>query len=702
MATQVSPGIRITESDNTLTLGQVALTEGAIAGNFQWGPVDKVTTVGSEEALVKTFGKPDANSADAFFTAASFLAYSNALRVVRVVAPASAFAATGAANGTQLTTTATFTTNVTHNVISAASGNVAALIPGMTVDLANSSSGTITLTVLATINSTAVSTTTTPAAAVTAGNVYAYGVYVKNEDHYNETFSGGSGDVGPVVAKYVGPLGNSLRVEICSGTNAYSQTPAQTLTVASGNVVTISANIATILQVGDIITANGERRQVTALATNGTELSINTAFSTALSAKPFTREWKYASLFSGAPGTSDWATQRGGSADELHVVVIDEDGAFTGTANTVLEKFSHLSKASDAKKESGGSNYYATVLNRQSAYVWWFDHPTGGTYWGNTASGTTFAKIALISGYSLKGGIAGGSIVAADLYRGYDLLADEKVEASLILGGSANTSVASYIINNVVLPKKFSMGFFSPDRDAVVDNAGSEVDDIVAYRDALPSTSFAFLDTGWKYTYDKYNDVYRYVPLNGDVAGCCVRTDQVAEPWFSPAGATRGAIKNVVKLAFNPTQAQRDDLYRQGINPVVSFPGQGTILWGDKTLLSKPSAFDRINVRRLFIAIEKTVEKSAKQQLFEQNDSYTRSAFVNMVEPYLRSVKGRRGISDYYVVCDETNNPPDAIGRNEFRADVYVKPIHSINFIQLNFVVVRSDVAFTEVVTNLG
>jgi hypothetical protein len=702
MATQVSPGIRISEIDNTLTLGQVALTEGAIAGNFQWGPVDKVVTISSEDGLVKQFGKPDANSADYFFTAANFLAYSNSLRVVRVVNTATALAATANANGTILTSTATFTVSSSANVITAATGNTSGLFPGLTLTLANSLSNTITLTILAVTNSTSATTTSTPTEAVTTGNVYAFGVYVKNEDHYESTFADGSGNIGPVAAKHVGVLGNSLRVEICSGANAYSQTPAQTITVASGTTVTASANIASFTQVGDIITANGEDRLVATLAANGTEFTVNAAFSTALTTQAFTRKWRYASLFSSAPGTSDWATQRGGSADELHVVVVDEDGAFTGAANTVLEKFSHLSKAADAKKDTGGSNYYAAVLNRQSAYVWWFDHPTGGTYWGNQAAGTTFAKIALIGGYSLKGGTAGGSLVAADLYRGNDLFADELLEASLILGASASSTVASYIINNVVLAKKFSMGFFSPSRATVVDNAGDEVTDIVAYRDALPSTSFAVLDSGWKYQYDKYNDVYRFVPLNGDVAGCCVRTDQVSEPWFSPAGFTRGQIKNVVKLAFNPTQADRDDLYRNGVNPVVSFPGQGTILFGDKTLLSKPSAFDRINVRRLFVQLEKTVERSAKQQLFEQNDSFTRASFVNMVEPYLRSVKGRRGISDYFVVCDESNNPADAIDRNEFRADVFIKPIHSINFISLQFVVVRSDVAFTEVITNLG
>ncbi len=702
MATQVSPGIQISEIDKTLSLGQVALTEGGLAGNFTWGPVDIIKSVSSEEELVKVFGKPDANSADYFFTAANFLAYSNALRVVRVVNSTVGKVATASANGTILDAASTFSVNATSTTLTAASGNTALLVAGQTLVLSNSTSGNVTVTIASVTNTTTAVMTANASAAVTAGNAYAYGVYVKNADHYEETFADGSGSVGIWAAKYVGALGNSLRVEMCASANAYSQTPSQTLTVASGTTVTLSGNVATILQVGDIITANGEDRQVTALASNGTELTINTAFSTALSTHAFTRKWKYAGLFNAAPGTSDYATNRGGSQDELHVVVVDEDGAFTGIANTVLEKYAFLSKGVDARTDVGASNYYKEVINRQSPYIWWMDHPSGGSNWGSAVSGGTFDTILLIQSASLAGGISGGNVTGTDLTRGYDFFRDEQVEISFLLGASANTTVATHIISNVLGVKKFVMGFFSPDRADVVDNAGSEVTDVIAYRNGLPSSSYAVLDSGWKYQYDRYNDVYRYVPLNGDTAGCAVRADQVAESWYSPAGFSRGQIKNVVKLAFNPRQSERDDLYRNGINPVVSLPGQGTILMGDKTLLAKPSAFDRINVRRLFVALEKTIKRSAQQQLFEQNDAFTRQSFVALVEPYLRSVRGRRGITDFFVVCDETNNPPDAIDRSEFRADIYVKPVRSINFIQLNFVATRTDVAFSEVVTNLS
>lgn len=699
MATQVSPGINISEIDQTLSLGQVALTEGAVAGNFKWGPVEQVRTVSSEDELVKVFGKPDNNTANFFYTAANFLAYSNTLRVVRVVDETKALAATASSNGTILGAITLTFTNASANVTTT---NTSLLFAGQTLYVANATANA-TITIASVTNSTSAVLTSTPTVNVAAGNAYAYGVYVKNEDHYNTSFAAGEASIGSWSAKYVGSLGNSLRVEVCASANAYLQTPTQTLTVTSGNTtVTFSANVATTHQVGDVLTANNERRTLTALATNGTSGTINSAFSTALTTSAYTRQWKYASQFNGAPGTSDYVSQRGGSLDELHVVVIDQDGLITGTANTMLEKYGYVSKASDAKTENGATNYYVNVLNNQSSYVWWMDHASAGANWGSAASGLTFDVIALVQGDSLQGGVDIGTVSDADLLRGYNFFRDELVEVSFILGANASASLATSIMDNVVTPKMFTLGFFSPSSASVVNNAGDEATDIIAFRNSLPSTSYAVLDSGWKYQYDKYNDKYRYVPCNGDTAGCCVRADQTGEAWFSPAGFSRGQIKNVIKLAYNPRQSDRDDLYRNGINPIVSFPGQGTVLYGDKTLLAKPSSFDRINVRRLFIALEKTISVSAKQQLFEQNDDLTRASFVNMVEPFLRSVKGRRGITDYYVVCDATNNPADAIDRGEFRADIYVKPVRSINYISLQFVSVRSDVAFNEVITNLS
>jgi phage tail sheath protein FI len=268
--------------------------------------------------------------------------------------------------------------------------------------------------------------------------------------------------------------------------------------------------------------------------------------------------------------------------------------------------------------------------------------------------------------------------------------------------GASNTAqLANYLIDNIAESRKDCVVFISPDKDDVVNNVGkTEVTDVVGFRNALTSTSYAVMDSGYKYQYDKYNDVYRYIPLNGDIAGLAVRTDNVRDPWYSPAGFNRGQIKNIIKLAYNPAKADRDILYKSDVNPVCIFPGQGTVLFGDKTVLGKPSAFDRINVRRLFIVLEKAIATAAKFTLFEFNDDFTRAQFRNLVEPFLRDVQGRRGIYDFKVVCDETNNTGDVIDRNEFIGDIYVKPARSINFIQLNFVAVRTGVEFSEVVGN--
>jgi phage tail sheath protein FI len=381
----------------------------------------------------------------------------------------------------------------------------------------------------------------------------------------------------------------------------------------------------------------------------------------------------------------------------MHVIVIDEDGLFTGSANTVLERFSFVSKASDAKDSFGNTNFYKNVINQRSNYVWWMTHQPGALNWGNTST-STFTSIATPFSASLTAG-ADGTIGNAELITAYDKFADaDSVDVSLIVSGPADQTLATSLISNIAERRKDCLVFLSPQKSDVVYNAGNEASDIIQYRDLLTSTSYAVMDSNWKYQFDKYNDTYRWVPMNGDVAGLCVRTDLERDPWFSPGGLNRGIIKNVIKLAWSPSKANRDDLYVKGINPIVSFPGEGTVLFGDKTLLAKPSAFDRINVRRLFIVIEKSIARAARFSLFEFNDQFTRAQFVNLVEPYLRDVAGRRGITDFRVVCDETNNTQEIIDRNEFIGDIYIKPVRSINFIQLNFVAVRSGVSFEEVV----
>lgn len=424
----------------------------------------------------------------------------------------------------------------------------------------------------------------------------------------------------------------------------------------------------------------------------------------------FTRKWEYFNTVTAAPATTTYVTSFGNSAasDELHVIVVDQDGDISGTPGAVLEVFQGLSRATDAKTQDGAANYYKTVINDVSQYVWFGNDRAGAA--AATAANITSSSNSKPLSLSFNGGKDGATeatVAIGDLTRGYDLFASaEDVDVSLVLTGkSRGTSgdnyaqLANYLIDNVAEVRKDCVVFVSPDKDDVVRvTDGSEETRVVAFRNSLRSTSYGVLDSGYKYQYDKYNDIYRWVPLNGDTAGLCVRTDDTRDPWFSPAGFNRGAIKNIVKLAFNPNRAERDVLYKAGVNPVVTFPGQGTILFGDKTLLNKPSAFDRINVRRLFIVLEKAIATAAKFTLFEFNDDFTRAQFRALVEPFLRDVQGRRGIYDFQVVCDTTNNTGEVIDRNEFVGDIYIKPAKSINFIQLNFVAVRTGVEFSEVV----
>ena len=562
---------------------------------------------------------------------------------------------------------------------------------------------------------------------------------IKNRDDY-EVKSGSFDADALYFAKWPGYLGNSLKVAVCDSANAYSANVTgnsdcvasfagvvnsnnMTITVVSAtsntNANTMANTISTSIKVGDYIqvgnstigyqylkiTSKGILVQNTALTAQFVVTTeVPYALSDNLASNTVVRYWEYFNRVNAAPGTSTFALNSGGTSDEMHIVVIDEDGAFTGQPNQILEVFPNVSRATDAKGEQGGSIYYKDVINQSSQYVWWASHRAG-------YSVTTAASIAGINtaplNLSLSGGADGVTESSATLgvySRAYDKFrSSEDVDVSLILTGKSQFGVsgeglANYLIDNIAEFRKDCVVFVSPKQETVVNNPGDELNDVISFRNALRSTSYAFLDTGYKYQYDKYNDVYRWVPLNGDVAGTVVRTDDLRDPWFSPAGFSRGNIKNVTKLAFNPNKGNRDALYKAGVNPVVNFPGSGVVLYGDKTLLARPSAFDRINVRRLFIVLEKAIAIAAKSSLFELNDEYTRAQFRNLVEPYLRDIKGRRGIYDFRVVCDEYNNSPERIDRNEFWGDIYIKPARSINFIQLNFIAVRTGVSFDEIV----
>ena len=639
MAFQVSPGVNVSEVDLSTVVPAVSTTEGALAGVFKWGPVDSRVLVDSEETLVSRFQKPDGSlNPETFFTAANFLAYGNKLFVNRVI------------------------DSNAKNAVS--NGSSAAVV-------------------------------------------------VKNED-FIDSVSLTSND--HFVARYPGVLGNSLQVSVCKSANDYLESSTGTLTIAAGNnIATTSQNETTsggtsLVQVGDKIKFGNSTVGIFYLeveAANTTTFTFTSNYTGAvnLTTVAFDRYWKYYDLVRAAPGTSTYTLGKGGAGDELHVVVADEDGDITGTKGTVLELYEGVSRATDAKTESGETNYFIDVIKQRSSWI----YAKGATNLVTTNTAVNMAALTTDNATydSLKLGVdsvAEGSQTLAKLSAGYDIFSSaEDVDISLImqgkaLGGTNDAGLAKYIIDNICEKRKDCVLFASPAYADVVNNIGGEVDAVIAFRNALTNSSYAFIDSGYKYAYDKYNDVYRYVPLNGDIAGLAVRSDELRDAWFSPAGYNRGGLKNVVKLPFNPKKADRDLLYQSDINPVVTFPGQGTILFGDKTVLGKPSAFDRINVRRLFIVLEKAISTAAKFTLFEFNDAFTRSQFKNLVEPFLRDVQGRRGIQDFRVVCDETNNTGEVIDRNEFVGDIYIKPSKSINFIQLNFVAVRSGVEFSEIV----
>jgi hypothetical protein len=549
MPFQVSPGVNVSEIDLTTVVPAVSTTEGAIAGHFRWGPVNERVLVDSEDRLVNIFNKPNANTATDFFTAANFLSYGNALYVVRTVS--------GANNAT--------------------------------------SGGT--------------------------------GAYIESEDYYNETYTNTSGH-GDWVAKYPGELGNSLKVSACHNANAWQST-------VSGAYYTATRNSATVTLGGDSDTTNGfagsnaeanfvvgdlillgpdsQPRKIKSVSANSITLTSDYTGNTVTDySGSLVRRWEYYNSFDNAPTTTSYANTVNAQGDALHVLVVDEDGQFTGQTGSVVETYENVSMASDARTEQGATNYYKDVINQRSSYIWWGGHNTNAGKAGVRADlGTNYPGNDLPVTASFTAGIDGSTPSSAQKITGYNKFKSaEDVDVSLVLGSDADTTLATHLITNIAESRKDCVVVISPERADVVNNngyEGKERDDIISFRDGLPSSSYAVMDSGWKYQYDKYNDVYRYVPLNADTAGLMVQTDLTRDPWYSPAGFNRGNVKNVIKLAWNPSKADRDQLYKKGINPVVTFPGQGTVLYGDKTLLAQPSAFDRINVRRLFIVLEKAI-----------------------------------------------------------------------------------------------
>jgi phage tail sheath protein FI len=565
---RVSPGVSVAEIDQTTRAPAVSTSIGGFVGNFRWGPVEEITTVGSENEVLAKFGTPTSAETIDYHILAQFLSYSNNAEVVRAVSAAAR----------------------------------------------NANGGTATDTV------------------------------VKNRTNYDsQTFT--NTDEGNWIAKYPGALGNSLKVEVF-GSNATDNT------------------------------------------------GLDTAFAS----------WAYSARFTQAPGTSNYASTRGATDDEIHVVVIDEDGLFTGTPGTVLEVFPFLSQASDAKDATGASIYFATYINNNSNYVWAgaTDGAVVGEFSINAGTVVTSGKdfgldnVHIVTD-SLANGVDSGALTASEFDTGYALFTDAAAsDVSILIGPDLPTGGETAVANDII-------GICAARKDCVVTLSPAATDTTAALiktrADLFTSSTYAIVDSGRLTVYDRFNDKLINIPASGSVAGLMAETDRTRGSFFSPAGFRRGQIRNVVKLAYNPTEADRDTLYKAGVNPIVTFPGEGTVLFGDKTHTGRPSAFDRINVRRLFILMEKSISIAARDVLFEFNNEFTRSQFINIVEPFLRTIQGQQGITNFAVVCDETNNTGDVIDRNEFVADIYVQPARSINFIQLNFIATRTGVSFETIVS---
>jgi len=423
-----------------------------------------------------------------------------------------------------------------------------------------------------------------------------------------------------------------------------------------------------------------------------------------------TRFWEFFNVVSTPPGQSNWVLYNGNTAayDELSVVVVDNLGQFSGTPGTILEVFENVSRATDAQNIDGSDNYYADVINQNSAYIWWAND--SDTAFSANAMNVTTSSSTVPGDYQMELGADGfdeTTVSLSTLGTAYNyFVSPEDVSVGLIMQGypagglGQSWQLANWIIQNLCEVRRDCVMCMSPDKSLILNQYGNEATNMVNWRNSVVSSNYAIMDSGYKYMYDQYNDIYRWIPLNGDIAGLCARTDQTNNPWWSPAGMNRGIINNLVKLAYNPKQADRDVLYPNGINPVITIPGTGTLLYGDKTMQAFASAFDRINVRRLFIVLEKAISLASKHFLFEFNDQYTQNQFLNMVNPYLRNIQGLRGITDFLVICDSTNNTPEVVDNNEFVADIYIKPARSINYIQLNFIAVPTGTAFSEVVGN--
>ena len=746
-ANQLSPGVVVQERDLTTITSLSTANLGVIAAPFELGPVEEVVTVTSERDLVEKFGKPNDSNYEYWYTASQFLSYGGILKAIRVNSTALKNAVDGG--------TAPLIANQDGYEASYEDSNNnwkwAARTPGHkgnSIGIFVTDSGADQIAVLPAPGSgnehEFVADAALSASSGASGKVFKYSILLTVDTIV------GSFTPGATTTINIGGSQESVDVLAWDANNQKLEIglPSGGVTgiLADGQAITAGTNTA-VISTGGIerqlyIALNKDSIDFAAsdvvADTNSTNVTI-TSVRVEYNEREYLPGVKWINV-APRPGTSQSIAGQGGFRDELHVVVVDVDGGLTGTAGAVLERFVGMSKASDAKTSVGETNYYKTVIKQRSQYIFWGNHETGlfaatGTSsdgnWGLSGVGRQFNLLRSAAGttdfpggsftigsknnatfyYRLTDGanysISSGeySVSSTDVESAYQLISDPESQTidyiltgpSGVDDGTAKAKVTA--LTSIVEERRDCLLFVSPRRANVVGVSSSQqqTENIEAFFKLLPSSSYVVFDSGYKYIYDKYNDLYRYVPCNGDVAGLCLQTTETAEPWFSPAGFQRGVLRNAIKLAFTPNKTQRDTLYANRINPIVSFPGQGVVLYGDKTALSYASAFDRINVRRLFLTIERVISGAAKSQLFEQNDEAQRALFLNIVEPYMRDVQGRRGVTDFLIKCDGDNNPAEAIDRGEFYAEIFVKPTRTINYITLTFVATRTGVSFSEV-----
>ena len=746
-ANQLSPGVVIQERDLTTITTLSTANVGVIAAPFEIGPVEEVISISTERELVERFGKPNNSNYEFWYTASQFLSYGGVLKTIRVNSSSLKNAVDSG--------TAPLIKNLQDYETSyeAANNNWtwASRTPGTagnSIGIFMTDAGADQIAVIPAPGSgnefEFVANAAVTATSGAAGKVFKYSILLSVQTVV--------GDFTPGTSTTISIGGSDEAVDVLAWDPANKKLE---IALPAGGVTGIIADAQVVSQGSNTcaISASGiERRLYVGLnkdsiafaaADSVVDTNSNAAAITSVRNEYSEREYlpgvKWINV-APRPETSLYANSVGGRNDEMHIVVVDIDGVITGTTGAVLERFVGVSKAIDGKTSVGETNYYAEVIKQKSNYIFWGEHETdvfsatataSDGNWGLGANARQFNLLRSTTGsesypearvtigsknnstfyYRLASGadyaVAGGVYTTnnSDIAVAYELIQDpESQTVDYILTGPSGVDDASAIAKvtslvNIAEERRDCIVFTSARRGDVigVSNATTITDNLVSYFDQLPSSSYLVFDSGYKYIYDKYNDVYRYVPCNGDVAGLCLQTTEVAEPWFSPAGFQRGILRNAIKLAYSPNKTQRDRLYAARINPIVSFPGQGVVLFGDKTALGFASAFDRINVRRLFLTIERVIGTAAKSQLFEQNDEAQRSLFLNIVEPYMRDVQGRRGVTDFLVKCDGDNNPPESVDRGEFYAEIYVKPTRTINYITLTFTATRTGVAFAEV-----